>query len=97
MPVTPYLFFDGRCEEALDFYKKALGAKVEMMMRYKESPEPPPPGMNIFTRSGLVARTFSLSGVSMKPGPMALTRTPSLPSSAASARVKPSTPCFEVV
>src|SRR5205823_8423276 len=45
MPVTPYLFFDGRCEEALDFYKKALGAKVEMMMRYKESPEPPPPGM----------------------------------------------------
>ena len=45
MPVTPYLFFDGRCEEALNFYKKALGAKVEMMMRYKESPEPPPPGM----------------------------------------------------
>jgi len=45
MPVTPYLFFDGRCEEALDFYKKALGAEVEMMMRYKESPEPPPPGM----------------------------------------------------
>ena len=44
MPVTPYLFFDGRCEEALDFYKKALGAKVEMMMRYKESPEPPPAG-----------------------------------------------------
>src|ERR1043165_8845652 len=45
MPVTPYLFFDGRCEEALDFYKKALGAKVEMLMRYKESPQPPPPGM----------------------------------------------------
>jgi PhnB protein len=34
------LFFDGRCEEALDFYKKALGAKVEMMMRFKESPDP---------------------------------------------------------
>jgi PhnB protein len=44
MPVTPYLFFDGRCEEALEFYKKALGAKVEMMMRMNESPEPPPPG-----------------------------------------------------
>src|SRR6516165_9573730 len=50
----------------------------------------------IFTKSGLVCRTFSLSGVSIKPGPMALTRTPSLPSSAASARVNPSTPCFEV-
>jgi PhnB protein len=45
MPVTPYLFFDGRCEEALDFYKKALGADVQMVMRFKECPEPPPPGM----------------------------------------------------
>jgi PhnB protein len=44
MPVTPYLFFDGRCEEAVEFYKKALGAEVGMMMRFKESPEPPPPG-----------------------------------------------------
>jgi PhnB protein len=42
---TPYLFFDGRCEEAIEFYKKALGAEVKMMMRYKESPEPPPPSM----------------------------------------------------
>ena len=39
MQVQPYLFFDGRCEEALEFYKKTLGAKVEMMMRFKESPE----------------------------------------------------------
>jgi len=45
MQVEPYLFFEGRAEEALEFYKKALGAKVEMMMRNKESPEPPPPGM----------------------------------------------------
>lgn len=45
MPLTPYLFFDGRCEEALDFYTKSLGAEVEMLMRFKESPEPPPPGM----------------------------------------------------
>jgi len=44
MQIQPYLFFEGRCEEALEFYKKALGAKVEMLMRYKESPEPPPPG-----------------------------------------------------
>ena len=40
MQVQPYLFFDGRCEEALDFYRKTLGATVEMMMRYKESPDP---------------------------------------------------------
>ena len=45
MQVQPYLFFDGRCEEAVDFYKKALGAKVEMLMRFKENPEPPQPGM----------------------------------------------------
>jgi len=42
--VQPYLFFNGRCEEALEFYKSALGAKVDFMMRYKESPEAPPPG-----------------------------------------------------
>ena len=45
MQVQPYLFFYGRCEEALDFYKSALGAKVEVMMRFKDSPEPPQPGM----------------------------------------------------
>lgn len=39
MQVQPYLFFDGRCEEAIEFYKKALGATVEMMMRFKESPD----------------------------------------------------------
>lgn len=45
MIIQPYLFFEGRCEEALAFYQKAIGAKIEMMMRNKESPEPPPPGM----------------------------------------------------
>lgn len=44
MPVEPYLFFEGRCEEALDFYTRTLGAKVTSLMRYSESPEPPPPG-----------------------------------------------------
>jgi PhnB protein len=38
MPVTPYLFLDGRAEEAIEFYKKNLGAKVEMMMRFKDAP-----------------------------------------------------------
>ena len=42
MQVQSYLWFDGRCEEALEFYKNAVGAKVEMLMRNKESPEPPP-------------------------------------------------------
>lgn len=42
MQVQPYLFFGGRCEEALEFYKKALGAEVEVMFRFRESPEPPP-------------------------------------------------------
>jgi len=39
MQVQPYLFFDGRCDEALDFYKKTLGAKVDMLMRFKEAPD----------------------------------------------------------
>jgi PhnB protein len=43
--LQPYLFFDGRCEEAIEYYKKALGAKVEMLMRFKDSPEPADPGM----------------------------------------------------
>jgi len=45
MRVQSYLFFDGRCEEALEFYKRAVGAEVTMLMRNDESPEPPPPGM----------------------------------------------------
>lgn len=45
MLVQSYLFFDGRCEEAIEFYKKALSAEVEMLVRVKDSPEPPPPGM----------------------------------------------------
>jgi PhnB protein len=45
MQVQAYLFFDGRCEEAVEFYRRALGAQVDMLMRFKESPEPPQPGM----------------------------------------------------
>ena len=43
--VQTYLFFDGRTEEAIEFYKRTLGAKVDMLMRFSESPDPPPPGM----------------------------------------------------
>jgi len=43
MKVQPYLFFDGRCEEAIEFYKKVLGAEVLMLMRFKENPDKPGP------------------------------------------------------
>ncbi|MGA0572033.1 VOC family protein [Variovorax sp. VNK109] len=44
MIVQPYLSFEGRCEEALEFYKKAIGARVTMLMRMKDMPDQPPPG-----------------------------------------------------
>jgi PhnB protein len=40
MQVQPYLFFDGKAEEAAEFYRRALGAEVTMLMRFKESPDP---------------------------------------------------------
>ena len=43
MPLEPYLFFEGCCEEALNFYTRALGAEITSLMRYSESPEAPPP------------------------------------------------------
>jgi PhnB protein len=45
MQIQPDLNFDGRCEEAINFYKKALGAELLMLMRNCETPDPPPPGM----------------------------------------------------
>ena len=45
MQIQPYIFFEGRCEEALEFYKRAVGAQVTGLLRIKESPEPHPPGM----------------------------------------------------
>ena len=45
MQIQPYLSFDGRCEEAIEFYRKALGAEVTMLLRFKDSPEPPQAGM----------------------------------------------------
>ena len=41
MQVQPYLFYNGRSEEAIAFYQQALGAKLGMLMRFKDSPEPP--------------------------------------------------------
>jgi PhnB protein len=44
MHIESYLFFNGRCEEAIEFYKRALGAELLFLMRNREAPEPPPPG-----------------------------------------------------
>ncbi len=44
MKVQPYLFLDGRAEEAIGFYREVLGAEVLMLMRFSGAPEPPPPG-----------------------------------------------------
>jgi PhnB protein len=42
--LQPYLYFEGCCEEAIEFYRGAVGAEVQMLMRIKDSPETPPPG-----------------------------------------------------
>ncbi len=42
MKLEPYLFFDGRAEEALEFYERGLGATVEGKMRFADSPDPVP-------------------------------------------------------
>lgn len=42
--ILPYLFFNGRCEEAVTFYKKALGGEIEMLMRWKDNPDMPSDG-----------------------------------------------------
>ena len=39
MPIQPYLTFNGRCEEAIEFYRKALGAEVNMMLKFKQAPD----------------------------------------------------------
>jgi PhnB protein len=43
--IQPYLMFGGRCEEALEFYRSALHAQIDSVMRFKDSPDPPPPDM----------------------------------------------------
>ena len=58
--VQPYLFFEGRCEEALDFYAKALGTKVEFKMRYSESPEGCPQGMPAGSEKKIMHAMFKI-------------------------------------
>ncbi|HXE55462.1 MAG TPA: VOC family protein [Tepidisphaeraceae bacterium] len=46
MQVQPYLFFNGRCEDAIEFYRRVLGARDVHIVRFKENPNPAmnPPG-----------------------------------------------------
>jgi PhnB protein len=64
MQVQPYLFFEGRCQEAIDFYRQALGAEVQMVMRYKDSPvqtsQPPESGDKIMHASMRIGETAVL-------------------------------------
>ena len=65
MQVQPYLFFEGRCEEAIEYYRKALGAKVEMLMPFKDNPEPmtgkAPPGDKVMHASFRIGDTTLLA------------------------------------
>lgn len=64
--VQPYLFFGGRCEEALEFYRTALGAQIDMIIHYKDSPEPHPPGMlPPGFENKVMHASFSVSGSSL--------------------------------
>jgi PhnB protein len=66
--IEPYLFFDGRAEEAIEFYKSALGAKVVAVIRYKENPQPQhnPPGSDEKVMHSLLR--FGASGVMISDG-----------------------------
>jgi PhnB protein len=65
MEVQPYLFFDGRCEEAIEFYRRALGAEVTALSRYKESPDarmiPPGGGEKVMHASLRIGGTTVLA------------------------------------
>jgi PhnB protein len=66
MQVQPYLFFEGRCDEALDYYKRTLGAQVTALMRYSDSPDPIPPGaIPPGAESKVLHANFSVGGTQL--------------------------------
>ena len=68
MQVQPYLFFDGRAEEALEFYRARLGAEVQMLMRFKECPDSmpnPPPGDKVMHSSFRIGDTTVMASDGM--------------------------------
>lgn len=71
----PYLFFNGRCEEALEYYRKTLGAEIQMMMRFKDSPEKAqcpdgrtPPPDNVMHASVKIANGAIMASDGMEDG-----------------------------
>jgi len=67
MQIHPYLYFEGRCEEAVEFYRRALGAEVLFLMRFKDSPDPQelsrlPPG----AENKVLHTTFRIGGITMQ-------------------------------
>ncbi len=60
MTIQPYLFFNGRCEEALDFYKKTLGANIDMVMRFSENPDACAAGMMPKDTSKIMHASFRI-------------------------------------
>lgn len=59
---TSYLMFNGRCEEALTFYTQALDARIDMLMRFKDNPEPPQPGCTPADANKIMHASFSVNG-----------------------------------
>ena len=65
MQIQPYLNFDGRCEEAIEFYKKALGAECTMLMRVSDSPEQPPGGITPGTENKIMHASLRIGGTNV--------------------------------
>lgn len=64
--VQPYLFFGGRCEEAIEFYRTAIGAQVEVKMLFKDSPQPVPPGvLQAGFESKVMHASFRIGGTTL--------------------------------
>lgn len=74
MRIEPYLMFNGRTEEAVQFYQRTLGAQLQMLMRFKDNPDPPPPGTlpdgseNLVMHCGLqIGQTLVMASDGMGP------------------------------
>ena len=60
--IQPYLFFNGRCDEAIAFYQSALGAEVVMLMRRKDAPDPSPMPLPPGTENKVMHATLNIGG-----------------------------------
>ena len=65
MQLQPYLFFEGRCEEAIEFYRRTLGAEVVMLMRYKDNPQPQPGMIKPGTENQVMHAHLNIGGQSL--------------------------------